>query len=48
MNDVAIAWPPGRAPVILSAFITQTNASFDRRNAALAEVGRIAVSALAA
>jgi beta-lactamase class A len=48
MNDVAIAWPPGRAPLIVSAFITQTDASFDQRNAALAEVGRIAVSALGA
>lgn len=48
MNDVAIAWPPGRAPVIVSAFITQTRASFEQRNAALAEVGRIAAGVLAA
>lgn len=48
MNDVAIAWPPGRAPVVVSAFITQTGASLEQRNAALAEVGRIAAGALAA
>lgn len=48
MNDVAIAWPPGRAPAVVSAFITQTSASFELRSAALAEVGRIAAGWLAA
>lgn len=48
MNDVAIAWPPGRAPIVVSAFITQTGASLEQRNAALAEVGRVAAGVLAA
>lgn len=48
MNDVAMAWPPGRAPVVVSAFITQTDASFELRSAALAEVGRIAAGLPAA
>lgn len=48
MNDVAITWPPGRAPAVVSAFITQTSASFELRSAALAEVGRIAAGWLAA
>ena len=39
-NDVAVIWPPGRGPVIVSAYLTQTAASFDARDAALASVGR--------
>ena len=32
-NDVGIIWPPGRAPVILSVYLTETTASFEARNA---------------
>lgn len=41
-NDVAIAWPPDRAPVIVAAFCEMPNMGGDARNAVLAEVGRIA------
>ncbi|WP_425501035.1 class A beta-lactamase [Skermanella pratensis] len=40
MNDVAVIWPPGRKPVIVSIYMTETKASFDDRNAAIAEIGR--------
>lgn len=40
MNDIAILWPPGREPVIASIYMTQTEASFDDRNAAIAEIGK--------
>nr|WP_232540149.1 class A beta-lactamase [Azohydromonas aeria] len=40
-NDVAVIWPPGRSAVIASVYITQTVASFDDRNAAIAEIARV-------
>ncbi|WP_370659237.1 class A beta-lactamase [Modicisalibacter muralis] len=39
-NDVAVIWPPGREPLIVSVYITQTKASVDERNAAIADIGR--------
>ena len=45
-NDVGIIWPPGRAPVLLSIYLTETAASGEQRNATLAAVGRAVVSAL--
>lgn len=39
-NDVAVLWPPDGKPVIVSVYITETDASFDDRNAAIAAVGR--------
>ena len=46
-NDVAVIWPPGREPLIVSVYITQTEASVDDRNAAIAEIGRAIYVALA-
>ena len=47
-NDVAVIWPPGRKPVIVSVYLTGTKASFDDRNAAIAAVGRaVAVRVIA-
>lgn len=46
-NDVAVIWPPGREPLIVSVYITQTEASVDERNAAIAEIGRAVYAALA-
>jgi beta-lactamase class A len=40
-NDVAIVWPPGRAPVIISAFFWGSNAPQADLNRALADVARI-------
>jgi beta-lactamase class A len=39
-NDVAIIWPEGRAPVIVAAFLTETAAPEEKRNAAHAAIGR--------
>ena len=39
MNDVAVIWPPNRKPTIVSIYMTETKASFDDRNAAIAEIG---------
>jgi beta-lactamase class A len=40
-NDVAIAWPPGRGPVLVAAYYDGRDATSDQRNAVLADVGRI-------
>jgi beta-lactamase class A len=47
-NDVAVAWPPGRAPVLLSVYYTESSASADERNATVAEVARIIATSLSA
>jgi beta-lactamase class A len=39
-NDVAVIWPPARKPLVVSVYVTETKASFDDRNAAIADVGR--------
>ena len=41
-NDIAVIWPTGRAPIIVTAYYTEARASDDERNAILAEVGRLA------
>jgi beta-lactamase class A len=43
-NDVAIAWPPGRAPVMVAAYLSGSTAPLAAREAALAEVGRLAAA----
>lgn len=44
-NDVAVLWPPGRAPVIVTAYYNGARASDDQRDAVLAQVGRLAAAA---
>ena len=39
-NDVAVVWPPGRAPLIVCAYLTQTGATRDAQGATIAAVGR--------
>ncbi|MBU6950706.1 class A beta-lactamase [Hahella sp. HN01] len=39
-NDVAVIWPQGREPLIVTVYITETEATFDDRNKAIADVGR--------
>jgi beta-lactamase class A len=43
-NDVAVIWPPGRAPLVVTAYYVEARASDDERNAILAEVGRLAAT----
>ncbi|MCM2473708.1 class A beta-lactamase [Rhizobium sp. CG5] len=45
-NDIAVIWPPARKPVFIAVYITETKASMDDRNAALAEIARTMVTAL--
>lgn len=40
-NDVAIAWPPGRKPILVAAYLTGSKLNAAGRDAVLAEVGRI-------
>jgi beta-lactamase class A len=40
-NDVAIAWPPGRAPIIITCYFAASTAEPPARNAAHAEIARI-------
>jgi len=42
-NDVGILWPPGRAPVLVAAYLTDTDAAVADRNAALARVAQVIV-----
>lgn len=44
----AVMWPPQREPVIATVYITETEASFDDRNAAIAEIGEAVVEAVMA
>ncbi|MBP1473279.1 class A beta-lactamase [Frateuria sp. MAH-13] len=41
-NDVAIVFPPGRAPLLITAYYAAPDIDAAQRNAVLAEVGRIA------
>ncbi len=45
-NDVAVLWPPGRQPLIVCVYLTETDASFADRNATIAAVGRAIRTAL--
>ncbi|SHG65288.1 beta-lactamase class A [Kaistia soli DSM 19436] len=46
MNDIAIIVPPAREPVFVAVYITETAASFDARNAAIASIGRAIAATL--
>jgi beta-lactamase class A len=39
-NDVAIVWPPGRAPLIVTVFYAEADASLAQRNAIIADAAR--------
>jgi beta-lactamase class A len=41
--DVAIAWPPGRAPILIACFFSDSTVDLPARNAAHAEIARIVV-----
>ncbi len=47
VNDIGITWPPGKAPIVITAYFDsrrRTNATQPADEAALAEVGRIAAA----
>lgn len=41
---VAVLYPPERAPIVVALFVTETEADFDRRNAAAAQIGAAIVA----
>jgi beta-lactamase class A len=45
-NDVGVIWPPGRAPIIVTIYLTETEAPLEQRIAALASVGHAIANAL--
>jgi beta-lactamase class A len=46
-NDVAIVWPPGRAPILIAAYYTGSRLYPESRDAVLADVGRMVAKAFA-
>ena len=46
-NDVAIAWPPGRAPILIAVFLSGPGIERDEQNAIIAQVGQIITAELA-
>ena len=43
-NDVAIIWPPGRSPILVAVYLTETSGDAARANAAIADVGALVSS----
>lgn len=44
-NDVAVTWPPGRPPLLITAYLADARLDGDGRDAVLAEVARLVVAA---
>ncbi|PZN80516.1 MAG: hypothetical protein DM484_09835 [Candidatus Methylumidiphilus alinenensis] len=40
-NDIGIIWPPNRAPVLVSAYLTDSSASIETKEASIAAVGKL-------
>jgi beta-lactamase class A len=45
-NDLAIAWPPSRAPLLITCYLTQSPLDQDGQNAIIANVGRAIAAGL--
>lgn len=45
-NDVAILWPPGRGPILVTVYLTETSGDAARCNAAIADVGEVVVASV--
>jgi len=43
-NDIAVIWPPGRAPILVTAYLGRSTLPNDQRNAVIAEVARTLVA----
>jgi beta-lactamase class A len=42
-NDVAIAFPPGKPPIVIACFLSDSTVDLDARNAAQADIARLVV-----
>jgi beta-lactamase class A len=40
-NDIAVVWPPNRAPLLVTAYLTRSASSFESRNATLSQIGAL-------
>ncbi|WP_024518755.1 class A beta-lactamase [Bradyrhizobium sp. Tv2a-2] len=45
-NDIAVIWPAGRAPIMITAYLTQCPAGDDKRNAAIAAISKAVANAI--
>jgi beta-lactamase class A len=45
-NDIGVLWPPGRKPILLTVYLTESQASADERSAAIADVARAVASSV--
>ncbi|MFM0038399.1 class A beta-lactamase [Paraburkholderia strydomiana] len=45
-NDIAILWPPGRGPVLVTVYLTETDGDATRSNAAIANVGALVAQSI--
>ncbi len=45
-NDVAILWPPGRGPILVTVYLTETSGDAARSNAAIANDGALIVASV--
>jgi beta-lactamase class A len=45
-NDIAIFWPPHRAPILVTAYLTGSKLSDSEQNAIIADVGRALADSL--
>lgn len=43
-NDIAVLWPPGRAPIVVTAYYVEARALAAERDTVMAEVGRLAAA----
>lgn len=43
-NDIAVIWPPGRPPLLITTYLNRSTLDNDRRNAVIAEVARLVVA----
>ena len=43
---VAMMWPPKKAPIVTAIYLTETAATMDQRNAAIADIGKAIVTEL--
>lgn len=46
-NDIAVLWPPGRAPIFVTAYYSESKATDPEREAVLAEVGALVAAEFA-